>query len=90
MSINKNIRTAFGVDAGYWRIARREFDDINKTVLVWIYGYTSREAMLAGSRHMDQIRLDNLPYADLRGLTMRQTAEYIIANAPEFTAGTPE
>lgn len=90
MSINKTINTAFGVNAAYWRIARREFDDINKTVLVWIFGFTSREAALAGARQIEQVRLDNLPYADLRGLTMRQTAEYIIANAPEFTNGTPE
>lgn len=90
MSINKNLQTAFGIDADYWRIARRDFDDINKKVVITLYGYASKEAAIGNFRHMDKVILENLPYVDLRGLTMRQTAEYIIANASEFLNGTPE
>lgn len=89
MSLSKSIASKFGVTAEYWKVARREFDDINNKAEITLYGYSSKAAQQAGAEKMEHRKLD-LPYADVRGLNARQTAEYIISNIPEFQSGVPE
>lgn len=89
MSLTKNIQNRYGSVTGYWKVARREFDDIAKRAEVIMYGYPSRDAFVAGAEKMEFRKLD-LPYEDVRGLNARQMADYIIANVTEFNAGVPE
>lgn len=89
MPLSKAIMTEFGLEAGHWRVARREFDDILKQTEVTLYGYPSKAAFQAGAQCMAFKKL-TLPYDTTKGLNVRQMEDFIIANASDFAGGTAD
>lgn len=89
MSLTKKIPTKFRVDADYWKVARREFDDILQTAEVTMFGYPSKNAANNGAEKIEYRRF-MLDYNTVKGMNARQMAEHIIATQADFTGGTPD
>lgn len=89
MSIAKLSPTRYKLDVSFWRVLRREFDDRQRTVFVVVGAWPSREMFQSGADPLVTESLsEGLDYATLNGATMRQTVQYLIANAPIFVGAT--
>lgn len=94
MSFSKTVATRFRTDVTFWRVARREFDDIDRKVFIQLNGYVSKTAFQAGAAPLEVVPLtneDGLDYlACTTATTRRQLADHILAVVPRFSGGTAE
>ena len=70
MALIKNIKSEFGVDATYWKIATSNADFVAGTFNVTLYGYATQEARVANCEPLVQtgVSLQALDTADRTSL----------------------
>lgn len=68
MSLEKQIATATGYDAGYWRIERIDLNIKARSLRIFCEGYKDKAAFEAGSQPVE-IRRMNVERAELNDLS---------------------